>query len=239
MRREVSSFNVRSANLDELGRFPAVTTEERHGDSQLLGLLYDQPDIRVVTRDNDRVGIGRFDGRELALEIFVAAIVSLLGHNRAAAGGEGRLEVTGQSHAIIGFNVSHDGDLHGFERALGEIGQQFSLELVRETNAENIVAHLGEFNVRGRRRNHRDLVLLTDGRGFHGPRGGYLAQHSHNAVPGNEFLDDGGRFAGLGLVILIDQLDFFPEYSARRVDFLDGQLRSVMRHLAERGFLAG
>ena len=239
MGREIGSFHVRPADLNQLRGLPAVAAEERDGDAQLPRLFHHQPHVRVVPRDEDGVGVGGLHRGQLALEIPVAAIVALLRNHPAAAGDEWRLEIAGQPDAVIGFGVGKDRHIQRFERPFGKVGQQESLEFVGETNPENVIADFGQLHVGRGRGNHRDLVGLADVGRFHGARGSHFSQHCAHAIAGDEFLDHRRRLALLGLVIFADQLDFAAEHSAGGIDLLNGQLRAVVRHLPKSGLAAG
>src|SRR6266576_188518 len=100
MRREISSLDIRPADLDQFGGFPAITAEQRHSDAKLPGLFGHQSDIRVIASDQDGVRIGGFDSGELAFKILVPAVIDLLGDDLAAAPHEGSLEIACQTDAV-------------------------------------------------------------------------------------------------------------------------------------------
>ena len=125
------------------------------------------------------------------------------------------------------------------EAVLGEFRHGRALEGIDEADAEDVVAHLGHARIRGRRRDHRDLVVLGDGRGLEGPAGGDLAEEGDDLVAGDEFFDDGGGLALLGLVVLGDELDLASQDAAGGVQLLDGEEGALVRGLPEGGLLAG
>ena len=63
-----------------------------------------------------RVGIRRLDGRELRVEILVAAAVICSVDDLAAVGGETFLEKFCQAHAVIALHIGQHGHLFGLER---------------------------------------------------------------------------------------------------------------------------
>jgi len=85
-----------------------------------------------------------------------------------------------------------------------------------------------------------DFRVLGDGRGFERAAGGDLAEKGDDFVAGDEFLGDGGGFAGFGLgSVLGDEFERAAENAAGGVGFLDGEEGAAVGGLAVGGFLAG
>ena len=102
------------------------------------------------------------------------------------------------------------------------------LERVNETNAEDVIPDRRDLRISGRRGNHRDLALLTDGGGLERAGRGDLAQHGHYPVPRDQFADDGSRLAGLRLIVFHEQLHFPPQHAARGIEMIHGQQRALV-----------
>ena len=196
------AFHGVLADLQEVFRFPSVATEERDGEAELLGLDGDEGDVIIITGDEHRVRCGALDGGELGLEILVAAVVVELGGQRAAVFGELLFEILGEALGVVAFRVGEDGDFFRLEGFIGEVRHHGALERIDEADAENVVAHFGDFRVGGRRGNHRDFRRLGDRRGFERAAGSDLAEDGDHTVAGNEFIDDVGGFTGFGLIVL-------------------------------------
>ena len=101
-------------------------------------------------------------------EILVALGEVFLGDDLAAAGDEGFLEELGEAEAVGVGDAGEDGDLLRLQVLLGELRHDGALEGVNETDAEDVVAGLGDLRVGGRGGDHRDLRLLGDGGGLEG-----------------------------------------------------------------------
>ena len=140
---------------------------------------------------------------------------------------------------VVALRVGEDGDFFGLEGLVGEVRHHGALERIDEADAENVVAHLGDLRVGGGRGNHRDFRRLGDRRGFERAAGGHLAEDGDDAVAGDQFVDDVGGLAGLGLVVLGEEFDLFAEHAAGGVDFLDRQFGALVGRGAECRFFPG
>ena len=89
----------------------------------------------------------------------------------------------------------------------GEFRHHRALKGVDEANAEDVVALGGDVGSRRARGDERDPGVLRDGGGFEGAAGGDFAEEGDDLVARDEFLGNGGGFAGLGLVVLDQQLE--------------------------------
>ena len=236
---EAVAFQGHAANGDERGRFPAVAAEQRDVDAQLPRLQGDQAGLGVVAGDKYDFGAGGLDGGELGVEILVAAAVFFLVHNFAAAGEELFLEEFGEAEAVVAFHIGEDGGGMGLEGLGGEVGHDRALEGINKTDAENVIAHLGDLGIGGGRGDHGNAALLADGRGFEGTGGRDFAEHGDHAVAGDQFTNHGGGLAGLGLVVFGVEFDFLAEHAAGGVDFIHRLLDAFMGGLAEGGLGAG
>jgi hypothetical protein len=83
-----------------------------------------------------------------------------------------------------------------------------------------------------------NFELLADRRGFERTDGRDFAENRHDLVARNQFAHGGGGFAVLRLVVFGDQFNLFSKHAARRVDFVHGQLRAVVRRAPERRLAA-
>ena len=163
----------------------------------------------------------------------------MLGGDDGGGGGEAFAEIFGEADALGGRDGGEDGDAFEFEGVAGEFGHDGALEVVDEADAEDVVSLGGDVGVGGAGGDEGDFGGLGDGGGFEGAAGGDLAEDDGDLVAGDEFLDDGGGLAGLGLVVLSDQLEFAAEEAAGGVGLFDGEERALVGVLAEDGFLAG
>ena len=229
MRGKISSFDGFLADLDELLGFPTVAAEERNIQAKLFRLNANDRHVRVIARNKNAIGGRGFDRGELRFEIFVAAVVIEFRGNRSAVCFELVLEEFCQPFAVIAFRIGEDGDLFRLQSFRREIRHHGSLKRVDETNAENVIAGFGHFRIGGGGRNHRDLVLLANRRGFERTAGRNFAENGYDAIARDQFIDDGGGFAGFGLRVFGDEFELLAEDAARRVDFFDGEQSSFVR----------
>ena len=239
MRRIITAFRRRAADGNQRGRFPAVAAENRHRQSELPRLQNNQPDFRVIAGHKNAVGILRLDGGQLRVEILVTAAVILFRRDFSAAAGKAVLEKFRQAEAVIAFHVRQHRDGIQLERLAREIRHDRALERINEAHAENVIAGFGDLGIGGRGRNHRNPVLLADRRGFERARRRDFAEHRHDAVAGNQLAHHRRRLAGLRLVVLGEQLNFFAEHAARRVEVVNRQRRAFVRRLPEGRLAAG
>ena len=84
-----------------------------------------------------------------------------------------------------------------------------------------------------------DPLLLAERGGFERATGGDFAQDGDHLVARDEFAGDGRGFTGLALGILDQMLELAAEQTASGIDFLKGQLGSLVGGLTKRGFATG
>src|SRR5262245_56437257 len=100
MGRVIAALQRLAADLEQLRRFPAVTTEPWYRNAKWSCLPNDQSGLSVVTRRKDGVRVCRFDGRKLGFEILVAAAEFLLRNNCASISNKLLFEEFSQSDAV-------------------------------------------------------------------------------------------------------------------------------------------
>ena len=139
-----------------------------------------------------------------------------------------------QADGVVVSNVDQDRDALGLQRVRRELRHHGALEVVHETDAEDVVADLRDSRVRRRGRDHRYLVRLADRRRGEGVRRGDVAEHRHHVVLVDELGDDRAHFLGLGLVVLDQELQLLSEDASGGVDLVERLLRAVPGRDAER-----
>ena len=239
MRAEVGAFHGFLADLGQFLTFPSVAAKDRHGQPDLFRLNTDQRRVRVVARHEDAFGIRTLDRGELAFEILVAAIEIQLLHDLPAACEECLFEELREAFRIVALHIGKNRNFLSLECLFCEIRHHRSLKRINETDAENIIAGLRYFRIRGGRRDLRDAFFLANRGGFERAAGGDFAEDGDGPVFGDELVDGVRGFTGLRLVVLGREFDLFPEHAARRIQFLHGEFRAFVRGDAEGGFLAG
>ncbi len=173
-----------------------------------------------------------------ALKSLSPVEVLLILHNLAAGSGEAFHKKLRQSHRVVLFHIGQH--RHTFPAFLmGELRHHGPLKRIDEADAENVVADFRDLGVGRGRRDHRDFVLLADGRGFERFRRRHFAEHGDDFVLRDELAHDRCRLSGHGLIVLGDELQFSPEHAARRVDLVDGERGAFVRRLAETRAAAG
>src|SRR5688572_24273404 len=236
---EVGTLDRRAADGDEFGGFPAVDAHEGDGQAEVAGLAGDQSGFGVVARHKDALDAGRLDGGKLGAEVLVALAVLLFGRNGAAVGGKAFAEIFRETDALGGGDGRENGDAVELQRFAGEFRHHGALELVDETNPEDVVAARRDLRGGGAGGDQRDPGVLADGRGLEGAAGRDFAEDGDDLVAGDELFDDRGGLARLGLVVLGEQLELAAEDAAGGVDLLDGEQRALVGILTVGGFLAG
>src|SRR5580704_8534663 len=94
---------------------PTVTTDKRHRQTDLPGLLHDQSHFLVIARHEDRVGFSDSDWSQLRPEIGVPGRITLFADDCATQLCEFFLEKFQQIDAVILFYVSEREYLLGFQ----------------------------------------------------------------------------------------------------------------------------
>src|SRR6185503_19011059 len=122
--RVVRTVQRLAADLQQLLAFPAIAAEQRHGDAQLARLARDEPGLRVVTGDVDRVRLLRLDRGQLGAEVLVAGLVGLLGDDRAAQLLERGAEELGEAGGVVALQVLEDRRLLDTQRVVRELGDR-------------------------------------------------------------------------------------------------------------------
>ena len=228
-----------AADLEKLLGLPSVAAEERNGEAEVAGLAGDEGGLLVVAGDEDGLDVGGLDGGELRFEILVAFAEFLLGHDGAAAGDEGFLEELGEADAVGAGDADEGGDLLGLEIIQGELRHDGALEIVDEADAEDVVAFLGDGRIGGAGGDQGDFRGLGERGDLEGAAGRHFAEDGDDFVAGEQFFGDGGRLAGLGLVVLGDEFELAAEDAAGGVEFFEGQQNSFVLGLAKGGVFAG
>src|SRR6267142_6343949 len=101
MIRDVVTVERFTAKLKQLRRIPTVTAQQRHVDSELLCLFGNHPDLAVIARHVDHIGISRANRSQLSFIIAIALCVRLLGDYLAAELFKTGLEEFGQAATEI------------------------------------------------------------------------------------------------------------------------------------------
>ena len=222
-----------------MGGLPAIAADERDVDAERAGLEANEGGFGVETGDGDDVGFEGAERSELGAEIFFAFVVFLLGDDLATAGSEVLAEDGGEADAVGGVDGGEEGDAFGFEGGVREFSEDGALEGIDETDAENVVADLGDAGVGRGDRHHGDLRILANGRGLEGVSGGIGADDGDDFVAGDEFFDRGGGLTLFRLDIFDEVGEGATEDAALGVNLLDGEEHAFAGGDAERGVLAG
>jgi len=192
-----------------------------------------------VARYHEQIAAGRGQRAHLGRIVGLAVLMRGAQRDRAARGGEGRLEAVGQTLAVVVVGVGHRD--RGDAAILQDVGHDLALARVRRRGAEEQPVILGRREAgRGRRgRDHHDAVgardVLEDGARH------TRAIRAHDAVDlvrGHQTLGGslgrGGVDAGR---VAADRGDRVPaaQQRARRVDLVDRKL-GTRRHVGREGF---
>src|SRR5260370_42204827 len=111
MIRDVVTVECFTAQLKQLRRVPTVSAQQRHIDSEWFCLLGNYPDLAVIARHVDHIGISRANRSQLSFIIAIALCVRLLGNYLAAELFKTGLEKFGQAATVRRIEILHDRSL--------------------------------------------------------------------------------------------------------------------------------
>src|SRR2546430_15693249 len=110
-----------ATDFEELFCIPPVSAHQRRSDALVSGLLCEQRDVAVITRDENHIGIRAFDRGNLRIEILIACLIGLSHDHLSTELGEGLADELLESGGIIVLAIYHNCGPLGVERARREL----------------------------------------------------------------------------------------------------------------------
>ena len=220
-----------SGDLPQFFRIPAIASEHGHFNAKLAGLNRNVADVCVIARNENHVGVARANCRELGREIGIPFLIGLLGNDFATLLCERRCEIFLQADGVRLSLVEQDGRLGRLQSLVlaRELRAHVALERIDETHAKDHVALLGNFRIRGRGRDHRDLIFLTNGSSDERQARRHFTEHGDDLILRNQ---PRYRRSGLGFfafVVVGDDANLLTMDAAGLIDLIDGKVDPVIR----------
>ena len=140
---------MRTGHFKQFGDEDTIAGHDLDVQSERFGLLRGQSEILEGVGVNDQqVGAGVLDLRQLGAEFGVTLGVAFLGHNFAAQFNEVILEELVQTDGVRRGNIGQEGGLAQSQFVVGEVSLGVALIRVNEADAEHVGVQFAIFRIR-------------------------------------------------------------------------------------------